>query len=335
MARLLTREERLKLPATQTYKFWPMFKGSVSVRIIAALALALCVLLPTMVKAQTNLDPGLSRRSIPAPGFRVPDLGDIAIWRSDMLKARTAYRNGNYIKARVHLEKALKNKNFVAAWYLGHIYRLGLDVPRNSGRAFYYYRVVALQFDDGAPNSRVFQITLDSLVRVADGYRTGIKSGGVKKDLARAMRLYMKASRRGHPAAQFKLARLYMYGQGTRKDTNTGLRWLFLSAKKNYPPALALLGDSYWKGKILKKSKRIGTMLYIVATRTTVENLNPQIFATLEKMETKISAAQYHSAEKLADEWLRRYPPKIKSLDQLLRRLRDQVGRTLLRPAVR
>ena len=335
MAQLLIQEERPKLPATQTYNLWPDFRGFVAVRIVVALTLALCVLLPTPAKAQTNLDYGLTKRSLPGAGFRVPDLGDITIWRSDMLKARAAYRNGNYIKARIHLEKALKNKNFVAAWYLGHIYRLGLDVPRNAGKAFHYYRVAALQFDDGAPNSRVFQITLDALVRVADGYRTGIKSGGVKKDLGRAMRLYLKASRRGHPAAQFKLARMYLSGKGIRKDTNTGLRWLFLSAKKNYPPALALLGDAYWKGKILKKSKRVGVMLYIVATRTTAENLNPQIFANLEKMETKISAAEYHKAEKLADEWLVRYRPQIKSFDQLLRRLREQVGRTLLRPAAR
>jgi len=259
---------------------------------------------------------GFSTLSPPKSKFKFPNLGDISIWKNDMQKAKIAYRHRKFNKARKYLHRALAKGNFIAAWYLGHIHRLGLGVPADSGKAFKYYRQVALEYDDNAVRNRIFMITLDSLVRVADGYRTGIKSAGVKRDFARAMRLYKKAANRGHPAAQFGIGRMYLSGQGTKKNPSLGLRWINLSARKNYPAALALLGDLYWKGKYVKKRKALGLMMYIVASKNTNEALHPGIFDRLDELYNKASEKITGQGERLAQDWLERYPARRSRYNQ-------------------
>ena len=253
---------------------------------------------------------GFSTLSPPKSKFKIPNLGDISIWKNDMEKAKIAYRHRQFDKARKHLRRALAKGNFVAAWYLGHIHRLGLGVPVDRAKAFKYYRQVAIEYDDNAVRSRIFMITLDSLVRVANGYRTGIKSAGIKRDYARALRLYKKAANRGHPAAQFGIGRMYLNGQGAKKNPSLGLRWVNLSARKNYPPALALLGDFYWKGKYVKKRKALGLMMYIIASKNTNEALHPAIFDRLDQLYNKSSDKITGQGERLAQDWMQRYPPK-------------------------
>lgn len=233
-----------------------------------------------------------------------------------MQKAKLAYRHRKFGKARKYLHRALAKGNFIAAWYLGHIHRLGLGVPADPGKAFKYYRQVALEYDDNAVRSRIFMITLDSLVRVANGYRTGVKSAGIKRDYARAMRLYKKAANRGHPAAQFGIGRMYLDGQGTKKNPSLGLRWINLSARKNYPAALALLGDLYWKGKYVKKRQALGLMMYIVASKNTNEALHPGMFDRLDELYNKSSDKITRQGERLAQDWLERYPPRRSSFNQ-------------------
>ena len=53
--------------------------------------------------------PGCERADLDCDGEIVAgDPGDLAIWQSDMRKAKTAWRKGNYENARKHLMKALK-----------------------------------------------------------------------------------------------------------------------------------------------------------------------------------------------------------------------------------
>ncbi len=262
---------------------------------------------------------GFSTLSPPKSRFKLPNLGDISVWKNDMQKAKIAYRNRKFTKARKHLHRALKKGNFIAGWYLGHIHRLGLGVPSNRGKAFKFYRQVALEYDDAGVRPRIFMITLDSLVRVADGYRTGIKSIGVKRDYARAMRLYKKAANRGHPAAQFGIGRMYLGGQGIKKNPSLGLRWINLAARKNYPQALALLGDLYWKGKYVKKRKALALMMYIVATKNTNEALHPNIYDRLDELYNKASEKIAGQGQRLAEDWLQRYPPQRSRFNQTRR----------------
>lgn len=272
-------------------------------QLIGVLMLTCVFLTPGNVRADdhqfsfTKLMPPISK-------FRLPDLGNISIWKNDMQKAKKAYRKGNYSKARKYLHKALNNGNFIAAWYLGHIHRLGLGVPVNQGKAFHFYRTVALEYDDNGLPPRIFLIALDSLVRVADGYRVGIKSAGIKKDYKRAMRLYNKAATRGHPAAQFGLANMYLKGQAVKPDTKKALRWIKLAARKRFPPALAQLAEFTYKGKYIPKNKVRAVAMYIVATRNSNEALYPVIFDRLDQLSGQLSEENFRQSQNLADRWM-------------------------------
>ncbi|VAV98497.1 hypothetical protein MNBD_ALPHA08-609 [hydrothermal vent metagenome] len=288
---------------TLTYNLPTFLTRVFSTRLLAALVLALGLLMPTALYAGGDTF-NFSKLAPPKSKFKLPNLGDISIWKNDMQKAKQAYRKGNYTKARKYLQKALKSGNFLAAWYLGHIHRLGLGVPADAGKAFQFYRTVAVEYNDRGLPPRMFLIVLDSLVRVADGYRTGIKSGGVKKDYARAMRLYNKAATRGHPAAQFGLANMFMKGQAVKRNPKKAVRWMRLAARKRFPPALAQLGDLSAEGKLVRKSMIRAVAMYIVATTGTNEALYPQIFDRLDELSRKLTDKEYQRAQSLAVRWM-------------------------------
>ena len=288
-----------------TYKLTAFFKPLTTIRPLLGLMIVAALLAPVSARAD-NHGLGFFKFAPPKSKFKLPSLGDISIWKNDMQKAKQAYRKGKYGKARKYLHKALKNGNFLAAWYLGHIHRLGLGVPVNTGKAFHFYRTVALEYNDQGLPRRMFLIVLDSLVRVADGYRTGIKSAGVKRDHARAMRLYNKAANRGHPAAQFGLAGMHLRGQGVRANPKKAVRWFRLAARKRFPPALAMLGDFSADGKILRKSKITAVAMYIVATTGTNEALYPEIFDRLDQLSRQLTDAEYERAQNLARRWMQK-----------------------------
>ncbi len=249
-----------------------------------------------------NILPGRSE-------LKLPNLGDISLWKSDMQKAKQAYLKHDFGKARKYLLKAKKNGNFLAGWYLGHIYRLGLGVKVDPVKAFKYYREVAIEYSDAEENNRVYKITLDSLVRVAMGYKNGIAKQ-VKRDPQRAMRLLRKAANRGHPAGQYELGMLYIEGVGTKKNPREGLRWILQAARKHYPPALARIGDFYWNGKLLKKSRKHSAMMYIIASRVASEVSYPYVFDRLDEIAAQMSEKNFAKGEDMAERWLRRYPPR-------------------------
>lgn len=305
MGQLLIQEERQNVFVTPTYNpIW--FLQRLKFATVFALALlAATILLPASAIAQ---DTGLSFSKLapPAKKFGIPRLGNISVWKDDMKAARQAYRRGDYKNARTFLNRALKKGNFLAAWYLGHIYRLGLGVPASNQLAFKHYRIAALEYEDNGLPPRAFLIVLDSLVRVADGYRQGLKSGGVKQDFDRAMRLYSKAARRGHPGAQFGLAVMFLRGQSVKKNNQKTVQWMTLAARKKFPPALAKLGEFSLNGKLGKASKIQAVAMYIVATKFAREELYPSIFDRHDQLSRNMSDADYRKAQEMANRWMAR-----------------------------
>src|SRR4051794_8125265 len=83
-----------------------------------------------------------------APEIKAPDLDILPFWNDDLKKAKRAYRDGEYAKARRYFEKESEDGNIVADWYLGHIYRLGRGVTQDNAKAYSYYSRVADRFDD-------------------------------------------------------------------------------------------------------------------------------------------------------------------------------------------
>ena len=204
-----------------------------------------------------------------APDIKAPDFDFIPFWTDDLKKAKRAYKKGDFERARKFFESASEDGNIVADWYLGHMYRLGRGVPRDDAKAFSYFSRVADGFDADEPDKNRLRIMVDSLVRVADYYRTGSPAAGIPQDFEHAIRIYRLAATYNHPAAQCALGDMQLKGEGMRQNAEQGLRWLMTAARKRYPPAEAKLGDLYWTGEVVQRDRTRAIMWYILAQSTT------------------------------------------------------------------
>ena len=282
-------------------------------RLSAAGIALLCFagLISQPVPAQETLSFGGGFHSVMPPGkpaLNLPSLGDITLWKTHMQKARRAFRRKKYVKARKNLVKALNKGNFTAAWYLGHLYRLGLGVKPDARKAFDYYRLVALKYSAEEPRRRVFLLTVDSLVRVAETYRKGSKKAGIPRDLPRALRILQLASGHGHPRAQYTMGVMYLNGTGVRKSARQAVKWLRLSAQKRYLPAQVLLGKLYWRGKRVRRNKVEALKWYALATRSTRPELYPGIYDRFDTLMAKSSERDIAAAEVRAAAWDKYFP---------------------------
>ena len=273
--------------------------------ILAVAAMALTGALPAGPAAAQALDsPVLQFHSYqPAPPRASAGVfSGFSFWKGDLEKAREAWRAGKFTKARKAFERAWKKGNIVAAWYLGHIYRLGRGVRANDEKAFAYYRQVALTYDPDEGNRKRLMMTVDALVRVADYYRTGIGKARKKRDPRRAYRLYNIAAGHGSPAAFYGLGVITLKGQGMKHHPRRALKWLMMAARGGYAPAAALLGDLAAKGmnSYIRKDLTAAMSWYFVAASLTPPALNPKIHDRLEALQAKAGEKQRARARKLA-----------------------------------
>jgi TPR repeat protein len=246
---------------------------------------------------------------VPAkPDSELPKLGDVSLWRDDMKMAKQAYSNGDYARARDHLEKASNSGNLIATWYLGDMYRTGKGVAPDIGKSFGYYRQVALAYDSEQPNRKLMRITVDALVRVADIYRDGAPNYGIHKDPVRAYNLYSTAAGHGHPAAIYAIGVMYLNGQGVKKMPDQGIRWLMRAARKRYAPAEALLGDLHYDGIQVKQDKAKAVMWYTLARQTARPDSFPQIISRFDTLLDEVSEEERSSGQALAVQWSEQYP---------------------------
>jgi len=104
--------------------------------------------------------------------------------------AVAAYDRADYDRARMLWEEALSQGDWEAARNLGTIYRRGLGVPADPGRAATYYKGAAEHGVIGAE------------VNLAEMYFAG---AGVTRDIAEGKRLLKDAAAHGSAPAQYRL----------------------------------------------------------------------------------------------------------------------------------
>ena len=62
-------------------------------------------------------------------------------------------------------------------------------------------------------------------------------------DISGAIGIWTVPATQGSAEAQYRLAQVYLSGQGVARDLELGLRWLNLAAERHFPPALIDLAD--------------------------------------------------------------------------------------------
>jgi uncharacterized protein len=299
----------------------PMF-DHVSARHVGAAAIAVAAIVAGAVVVVSSLVPGGSALAqdgnpvdaqfhtfVPAPpSTRSPAFKDPALWQDDMEQARKAYRAKDFITARVHLEAALENGNVFAAWYLGHIWRIGLGVETDHSKAVGFYRQVAMGYDPLEPRPGALDMMVDSLVQLGDYYLDGNEEARIAKDATRAYRLYSAAAGHGHPGAQYGLGLMYLRGLGVRPNAGQALKWMMFAARKRFAPAEAMLGDLYWDGSVVARDRAQAIKWYLLASQTAGREANPHIADRLHSMLEEASDSERQSGRMNAELWADRFP---------------------------
>lgn len=243
-----------------------------------------------------------------APELKLPEIS-IPFWSDDLKKAKRAYRAGDYERAAKFFRKASDDGEIVADWYLGHMYRQGLGVPRDDAMAYSYYTRVSEHYDPDEANGKRLRITVDAMVRLADYQRTGAVNAGLEPDPRAAAQTYLKvATAYGHPAAQYALGVMNIKGDGMKRNPQQGLKWLMASARKRYAPAEAYLGELYWEGKVVRADRTRAVMWYILARDSARPEENPEIFDRALQLESNVGEDERIEAEARAKVWDDQYP---------------------------
>ena len=161
-----------------------------------------------------------------------------------------ALKVGETDKAITSLQFAAENGHALAQWKLGRMYADGDGVPHDDLRAFEYFRRIVKSHSDDAGNAPQPRFVANAFVALGHYYRDGIPNSPVKPDPNRARDMFSyAASYFGDPDAQFHLGRLYLRGDGVRKDPKLAARWLALAADKGQYEAQATLGQILFRNE--------------------------------------------------------------------------------------
>jgi uncharacterized protein len=161
-----------------------------------------------------------------------------------------AYLAGEKGKALSELRYAAEQGDLPAQWKIGRMYAEGDGVKRDDKKAFEYFRKLAIENADESPIGPHARFVSSAFIAVGNYYLSGIPNSDVRPDKERAQEMYSyAASYFGDPDAQYRLARLFLGGDGQPKDARQAARWLGLAAQKGQYKAQALLGHMLATGE--------------------------------------------------------------------------------------
>ncbi len=243
------------------------------------------------------------------PKLRMPKIDIVPFWTNDFKTAKKAYNRGNYEKALEYFNKASEDGNFIADWYLGHMYRLGHGVVMDQAVAFSYYNRVAENFDPEEQDKDRLRVTVDSQLRIANYQRTGIASAKLKANPQLAARTFLRlATTYAHPGALYALGVMSIEGEGMKQNPQQGLKWLNAAVRKHSPEAAAYLAELYAKGKIVKFDETRSLMWYVIAAQSAQQDEFPMIFERLNELRFGATEETRLEAEARARVWSEENP---------------------------
>src|SRR5690606_8877703 len=132
---------------------------------------------------------------------------------------------------------------------LGRMYSAGDGVLANDLKAFEYFSKIADENADAIPGTAAGRMVASAFVALGTYFMDGIKGSYVEANADRAFDMFhYAASYFGDPDGQYNLGRLYMNGQGARRDPRQAARWMKLAAEKGHGPARAVFGEMLIRG---------------------------------------------------------------------------------------
>lgn len=187
--------------------------------------------------------------------------------------ATQAYREGvNALKlgkpatALPALEYAASRGVLGAQVKLARAYASGRDLPKDDAKAFTYFQQIADQLADISPSSPIAKYAAEAFVALGQYYHDGIPAMKLAPNSTYAVDLFRHAaSYFGDAEAQYRLARLYLDGDGVEKNVGLAINWLATSAKKQHAASQATLGELLWRGQDVRQRRARGLALIMLA----------------------------------------------------------------------
>jgi hypothetical protein len=164
------------------------------------------------------------------------------------------------------LEYAAKRGVLGAQVKLARAYASGRDLAKDDAKAFAYFQQIADQQADISPRSPIAKYAAEAFVALGQYYLDGIPELPLPANPAYAGQLFRHAaSYFGNAEAQYRLARLYMNGDGVEKNVGLAINWLATAAKKQHAESQATLGELLWRGQEVRQRRARGLALIMLA----------------------------------------------------------------------
>ena len=203
-----------------------------------------------------------------------------------------AHRAGDLPGAVAEWEEAAKQGHVSAAWILGNLYDKGAGVPQSDAKAYEYY----LKATRGGPTA--------AAVRLGEIYLKDNEAIGLKRNYAGALKAFEAGALAARGDAQYYLGIMHRRGWGTPVDRTESLRWLILSSKKRYAPALSELGRIYMEGDGVERNRIDGWSYLMLANRYGTEEQRAEADAYMERYDGWMKRGEKDEARTRADAWI-------------------------------
>ena len=226
-------------------------------------------------------------------------------------QGKAAFDEGWYGLALPALQFSSKRGVFGAQLKLAKMYELGLGVPTDNAAAYDLYKKISdkhwniSNFHPAAPYIG------QALASLGVYYLDGIKEMGLKPDARRAATYFTHASQYfGNPRAQYQLAKLYLSGQGVKKNVRRGIGWLNNATKKKHAPSQALLGQLLWEGELVAK-QQIKALALLTMAQDNASAQDSEWISELHKTIIDASDQKTRDGAKTAvARWVKIYRPR-------------------------
>lgn len=213
-----------------------------------------------------------------------------------------AYKAGDAQTALEALNFAAANGHPGALWKLGRMYQTGDLVTEDDAKAMEIFSQVASQYAEESPYGPDAPFVADAFVTLGGYYQDGIP-GSVDADPGRARRFFAyAASYFGDADAQYRLATMFLLGQGGDQNAVQAARWFKLSARKGHVGAAAEFGNMLYEGLGVERRAVEGLMWLTIAKLASPAD--PVIHARHEQAFSTASAEDRRQAMALAEAWV-------------------------------
>jgi len=215
-----------------------------------------------------------------------------------------AYKNGDTKNALDGMGFAAEKGHRPALWKLGQIYATGDGVAEDDRKAFLLFSRIVNDYKDGDRLGSDLRFVSGAFVAIGGYYQTGIIDAMPANEV-RARRFFRYAASYFRDAeAQYRLAGMYLSGQGGDENHRQAARWYKLAAGKCHVGAQAMLGRLMLEGIGVRRNTVNGLMWLSIARQERPSDADVQLLH--EEAFAAAREAERAKAMALAQDWFER-----------------------------